>query len=162
MQRGDCRLIQSFSLRSFLLSAALLMITLSSCSLSNERVAVFSCQVVSADSSNLVVTALDLAETVGYFIYDKQIDGLFDDTAVFYGNEIGEFSGVLQYAFPVNITAPRLRKHVRLLIPELEIDTFLFIDVFSTDSDAPGGINRWHIQKLRSDSPLIDSLRSKN
>ncbi|MBN4056719.1 hypothetical protein JYU19_00235 [bacterium AH-315-J21] len=133
------------------------MITLGSCSLSNERVAIFSGQIVSSDSTNSTVIPFDLAETIGYVIYDKQIDGLYDDTAIFYGNEIGEFNGVLQYAFPVNINASRLRKHVRLLIPKLEVDTFLFVDVYSESSDASDEANQWYIPILKN-----NSLRSRN
>jgi len=94
---------------------------------------------------------VDLAEIVGYVIYDKQTDGLFNDTAVFYGAGDGSFGGLLQYETPVNVTAPRLRKYVHLLFPELQFDTFLTVDVYRTDSDIPDKINEWEPFVRQSD-----------
>ena len=125
---------------------------LTSCSFSSERIVTFSGRVITvSDSSQTDSAAVDLADIVGYLVYDKQFDGVFDDTAVFSGSEDGLFDGILQYDIPANITAPRLRKHVRFLFPDLAIDTFLVIDVYRADIDIPVGTNDW--------SPIIAHIR---
>lgn len=106
--------------------------------------------VTTGDTSLSEYSPVDLADVVGYVIYDKQLDGALDDTVVFYGEERGAFSGLLLYETPANITAPWLRKHVRLLFPELGVDTFLTVDVYRADAETPDEVNRWDTLKLRS------------
>ena len=137
---------RSFSL---LMSARLcaLCLTLcmagSGCSLHGERVAPFHGRVVTLDtvaldSSADVITAqtdtviVDITDYTGILVYDMQMDGLLDDTAVFYGDESGEFEGVLPYENPVLLRAPWVRKPVHLLISEIGLDTYLYVDAHNT------------------------------
>jgi len=104
-----------------------------------------------ADSTQADSVAVDLADIPGYIVYDKELDGVFDDTAVFSGSEDGLFGGILQYNIPVNITATRLKKHVHLILPALEVDTFLAVAIYGSDSDVPGGANEWPPIVVRPD-----------
>jgi hypothetical protein len=141
-------------MRAVLCGKALIVAALfiQSCSLADEQVTIFTGSALIESDSGLAGTSrADLSEVVGIVIYDKEIDGIFDDTVVFYGDESGEFTGMLRYEFPVSISARWLRKHVNLLLPALGVDTFLTVDVYSADYQDPGAINEWEPLIIRPD-----------
>lgn len=85
--------------------------------------------VVSLDSVYLDTLVIDLTYATTMIIYDRQFDGLFDDTLQVFGDESGEFAGVLLYDMPFNFQANWIRRSVHLLIPEAGIDTHLALEI---------------------------------
>ncbi len=146
MQEGDRRLrLKALSYEAlFVLTIFSQALALGSCSFSNERVTVFSGSVlIASDSASADTSSADLSEVVGYIVYDKEVDGIYNDTVIFYGDEQGEFTGILNYEIPMNLSAPWLRKHVRLTFPTLNIDTFMTVDVSSGDKETQEVTNEW-------------------
>ena len=106
-----------------------------SCSTTNERQAPFIGRVISVDTMVSLDSAyedtlpIDLTYASSMIIYDRQFDGVFDDTLLVFGDESGEFAGVLLYDMPFNFQANWLRRTIHLLIPEVGIDTHLPVEI---------------------------------
>ena len=120
---------------------------LSGCSVSVGRVAPFQGRVVAivsadslaqSDSAQGDTIGINISGYTGNIIYDREMDGVYDDTLSFFGTEDGQFSGVIEYRSPVNISAPWVRRTAQVVIPEAHVDTFLEIDAYLRD--AKGGI----------------------
>ena len=106
--------------------SACVWLTMSACEMQSERIAPFHGQITNLPDSNAIS---------GRIIYDADSDGIFSDTAYFDTDDLGNFDGMLFYSTSATIRAPRLRKPVRILAPELGVDTFLDIDVYLKSHD---------------------------
>ena len=122
-----------------------------SCTTTFERQAPYYGRIISVDtmfsldSAFLDTQVVDLSYANALLIYDRQFDGLFDDTSLVFGDESGEFSGTLLYDSPFNMRANRVRRSVRLLIPEAGIDTYLSVDIHLSEQEdgAALHLNDW-------------------
>lgn len=120
------------------------------CALTNERQAPFVGRVVSIDSvfaldsAYLDTLEVDLSFVEMTLIYDRQLDGNFDDTLQIFGDENGEFAGVILYDAMFNLQADRLQRSAEIVIPKLGIDTFVDVVIqFPGGDNTTSPVNDW-------------------
>jgi len=105
-----------------------------SCSTRLERTAPFAGKLI-VDSTALAdaFATLDSARitgaidgAIGYLVYDRECDGVYNDTLALISAGGGAFGGVLIYTHREPITASWLRKPVRVVFEYLGVDSLLF------------------------------------
>ena len=141
-----------------------------SCNMTFERQAPYYGRIISVDtmfsldSVYLDTQVFDLSYANALLIYDRQFDGLFDDTSLVFGDESGEFSGTLLYDSPFNMRANRVRRIVRLLIPEAGIDTHLSVDLYFSEQDdgAAFHLNDWGTLRALDSTFLLPQAEQTN
>ncbi|MFQ5606436.1 MAG: hypothetical protein ACE5GA_00705 [Candidatus Zixiibacteriota bacterium] len=151
-------------------SAACVALMLCACSTTIERRAPYFGKVISVDtmfsldSAYLDSQLVDLSNANAMLIYDRQFDGLFDDSSAVFGDESGEFTGTLFYDSPFNVRANRLRRSVRLLIPEVGIDTHLSVDIYLSEQGEGAAyyLNDWGTLRAADTSFSLPQARSKS
>lgn len=122
---------------------------MTSCTLTVGRIAPFQGSVVTidtvtaADSVIVDTAAVDITDMTGLIVYDREMDGVYDDTLGFFGAEDGYFSGVIEYRSPVNVTANWVVRTVEVALPDLEIDTFLDIEAHLRDQSDEIQVIEW-------------------
>ncbi len=142
-----------------------------SCSTTNERQAPFIGRVVSVDTVVSLDSVyedtllIDLTYATTMIIYDRQFDGLFDDTLQVFGDESGEFAGVLLYDMPFTFQANWMRRTVHLLIPEAGIDTHLALEIQLPESGQVNELKQlidWGDLRAPDTSFSLDQLMRDN
>ncbi|HSG99663.1 MAG TPA: hypothetical protein VLB27_06415 [candidate division Zixibacteria bacterium] len=96
-----------------------------------------------ADSVIVETSAVDITDLTGIIVYDREMDGLYDDTLGFFGAADGYFSGVIEYRSPVNVSAAWITRTVEVALPELRIDTFLEVEAHLRDQSERIDVVEW-------------------